>query len=48
MEQTTENRTQEIVADTVRTARIYMENLEDSHHPQPEQDDSDNDTISSR
>ena len=31
MEQTTENRTQEIVADTVRTARIFMENLRDGN-----------------
>ncbi len=39
MEQTTENRTQEIVADTVRTARIFMENLRDSN---AEHDDNDN------
>jgi hypothetical protein len=39
MEQTTENRTQEIVADTVRSARIFMENLRDSN---AEHDDNDN------
>lgn len=38
MEQSTEDRTQEIVADTARTARLYMENL----HEQKEHDsDSD-------
>lgn len=39
MEQNTENRTQDIVADTARAARLYMENL---HEQKDNDSDSDN------